>query len=167
VLEVSVRDDTDPEVLFATLDGLVGRLGGAIEPARSAAALGVDHEIMEGTGAVQLFYCLRRVPALTHEQFSDYWRNQLVKHTTKTPMKAGYRQVHADPELTIRAAKAAGVEIDDIDGVALEWYPDMPSFSTAVAWSDQPTAPSIEAETEMSDIGRAIAVLTYAPASRP
>jgi hypothetical protein len=143
VLEVSVPDGTDP--------------------ARSAAVLGVDHTIIEGSGALQLFYCLRRVPALTHEQFSAYWLNQLVEHTTKTPGKSAYRQLHADPDLTLRASKAAGVAIDDVDGVALEWYPDMASFWSAVGWANEPDAGVIQAETQMSDFSRALSILGYGP----
>jgi hypothetical protein len=163
VLEVSVPDGTDPARLLDGLDGLVDRLGGAADPARSAAVLGVDHTIIEGSGALQLFYCLRRVPALTHEQFSAYWLNQLVEHTTKTPGKSAYRQLHADPDLTLRASKAAGVAIDDVDGVALEWYPDMASFWSAVGWANEPDAGVIQAETQMSDFSRALSILGYGP----
>jgi hypothetical protein len=163
VLEVSIGEETDPARLFDRLDGLADRLGSALDRSRSAAAFGEDLPIIDGGGALQLWYCLRRVPALSHEQFSAYWRNQLIEHTTKTPGKSGYRQLHADPELTIQAAKAAGVAIDDVDGVALEWYPDLASFWLALRWADQPDAGVIQAETQMSDFGRALSMLGYTP----
>jgi hypothetical protein len=97
---------------------------------------------------------------LTHEEFSDFWLHQLTKHTRTTPGKSGYRQVHADPELTRSAAEAAGVSIDDVDGIALEWYPDLTSFGLALAWADRPRAENIEAEEQMSDIERALAMLS-------
>jgi hypothetical protein len=151
----------DPGVLLDAIDGLVDRLDSVVDPARSAAVLGVDHPIIDGTGSVQLFYCLYRVPELTHEQFSQFWRNQLVEHTLKTPRKSAYRQVHADPNLTVRAAKAAGVRIDDIDGVALEWYPDLAGLFVAIDWASQPHSEVIKAETQMTDFRRAMAILTY------
>ncbi len=161
VLEVSVADESDATALIDRLDGLVDRLGASVDPAQSAAVVGIDHTIIAGSGALQLFYCLRRVRALTHEQFSAYWLNQLVEHTTKTPGKSAYRQLHADPDLTTRAAKAAGVAIDDVDGVALEWYPDMASFWSAISWANEPDAGVIQAETQMSDFGRALSMLGY------
>jgi hypothetical protein len=170
VLEISVPDgsgaggpDAGPGDLLHAIDGLVDRLGGVVDPARSAAVLGVDHRIIDGTGPVQLFYCLYRVPELSHEQFSQFWRNQLVEHTLNTPRKSAYRQVHADPDLTAEASEAAGVGINDIDGVALEWYPDLAGLFVAMDWASQPNAEVITAETQMSDFRRAMAILTYGP----
>ncbi len=162
-VEIGVDDDMDLDRLLAAASGLVGRLGPAVDPARSAAVLGIEHVIIEGEGPLELFYCLRRVPSLTHEQFSSFWRNELVRHTSKTPRKSAYSQMHADPELTVRAAKAVGVAIDDVDGVALEWYPDLQSMWVAIDWANEPRAQVIEAETQMSDFSRAMAMLSYSP----
>ena len=151
--EVSVPDDTDPDVVLDAIEGFVDRLG-SVDPARSAAAFGLDYPIMDGEGALQIFVCLRRVPALSHEQFCDYWLNDLVKHTTKTPGKTAYRQLHADPLLTTRAAKAAGVEIDDVDGVALEFYPAAEGLYAATDWASQPDSAMIRSEAQMIDFGR-------------
>ncbi len=164
VVEVCAAEDTDPALLLARLDGLAGRLGPAVDRSRSAVVYGVDHTIIEGTGALQLFYCLRRVPTLSHEQFSAFWLNQLVEHTSKTPGKSGYRQLHADPELTVLAAGAAGLAIDDLDGVALEWYPDLAGFWSALHWADQPDSGVIRAESQMTDFSRALSILAYGPA---
>jgi hypothetical protein len=87
--------------------------------------------------------------------------HQLVEHTTKTPGKSAYRQLHADPELTERAAKVIGVDIDDVDGVALEFYPDMDRMYAASDWADAPDAPIVNAENQMIDFTRALAILTY------
>jgi hypothetical protein len=119
---------------------------------------------MEGTGSLQLFVGLRRVPTATHEQFCDWWLNELVVHTTKTPGKSAYRQLHADPQLTIEASKAAGVEIDDLDGVALEFYPDIKQFYSAVEWANQPRAAIVEAENQMIAFDGTLAIVTYAAA---
>jgi hypothetical protein len=160
-LEFSVPEGTDPEPLFGMLGGLVDRLGPSVDPSRSAAVFGADHLIFHGDGPVQLFCCLYRAPTLTQEKFSDSWLHQLVEHTTKTPGKTAYRQVHADKDLTARAAQASGVAIDDIDGVALEWYPDAASLWAASDWADQPGAPIVQAETQLIDFSRTGAIVVY------
>ena len=164
VLELSVPLDRGPDVLIDAIGGLAGRLGPVFDPTRSAAALGVDHPITDGGGALQIFVCLRRMPDTTHDQFCDYWRNDLVEHTTKTPGKTGYRQLHADPVLTSRAARAAGVEIDDVDGVALEFYPDVAGLYAATDWASQPGSAMIRSESQMIDFARG-GIVGYA--SRP
>jgi hypothetical protein len=154
VLEISVPIETGPDVLIEAVDGLAGRLGSRFDPTRSAAALGVDHPITDGGGALQIFVCLRRMPGTTHDEFCDYWRNDLVQHTTKTPGKTGYRQLHADPALTSLAARATGVEIDDVDGVALEFYPDVAGLYAATDWASQPGSAMIRSESQMIDFTR-------------
>jgi hypothetical protein len=72
------------------------------------------------------------------------------------------RQVHADSELSAAAAEAIGVAIDDIDGVALEWYPDLAKLWAASDWADQPGAPIVRAEIQLLDFSRARAILAYA-----
>ena len=162
VLEVSLVDESAADVMLDSIDGLVQRLGDTVDPARSAAVLGIDHPISAGSGPVQLFVCLRRVQG-SHEEFCDWWLHQLVEHTTKTPGKSGYRQLHGDPRLSARAAEAAGVMIDDFDGVALEFYPDLKRFYSAVEWANQPNAAIVQAETQMIDFARAMAIMTYDP----
>jgi len=163
VLELSVPVDTDPGLLIDRLGGFAERFGSAIEPSRSAAVFGVDHLIFDGDGPVQLFCCLYRATALTPAQFSEGWRHQLIEHTIHTPGKSAYRQVHADPDLTRRAALAAGVAIDDMDGVALEWYPDVARLWAASDWANQPGAPIVQAETQVIDFSRARSILAYTP----
>jgi hypothetical protein len=160
-IEVTLPAGAAPEPLLSAIGGLSDRLGTALEPSRSAAVFGPDHPIVPGVGAVRLFVCLHRTPGLTLEEFLDWWLNQLIAHTTKTPGKSAYRQLHTDRDLTHRAAKAAGVGIDDVDGVALEWYPDLERLYSAVDWADQPNAPIIQAETQAIDFARAKAILTY------
>ena len=154
VLEVTLPEGADPEELLAAVTGLVDRLQTPIDVAGSAAVLGIDHEMMPGTAPLRLFVCLRRVPRVSHDVFADWWLNTLIEHTSKTPGKVAYRQFHADPDLTARAVKATGVVIDDIDGVALEFYPDLARLSTAVEWANQPGAPITAVEIQMIDFDR-------------
>jgi EthD domain len=162
VLEISIPDDSDPKVVLDAIDGLASRLAPAVDPQRSAAAFGADYPIVDGEGALQVFVCLRRMPGLSHDQFCDYWRNDLVKHTTKTPGKTAYRQLHADPALTARAATAAGVAIDDVDGVALEFYPAVEGLYLATDWANQPNSAMTQSEAQMIDFGRG-AIVGYSP----
>jgi hypothetical protein len=61
-------------------------------------------------------------------------------------------------------SKAAGAEIDDLDGVALEFYPDIERFYSAVEWANQPRAAIVEAETQMIAFDATLAIVTYAAA---
>jgi hypothetical protein len=161
VLEVTLPEGADPEELLTAVTGLADRLETPIDVAGSAAVLGIDHEMMPGTAPLRLFACLRRVPRVTHDVFADWWLNTLIAHTSKTPGKVAYRQLHADPDLTARAVKATGVGIDDLDGIALEFYPDLAGLSTAVEWASQPGAPVAAAEIQMIDFGRG-GIVSYA-----
>jgi hypothetical protein len=161
VVEVTLAEGVDPELVVAAVEGLVDRLGVPVDSARSAAVLGVDHNLMDGQGALRLFVCLRRVPRLTHDEFCDFWLNQLIEHTSQTPGKAGYRQLHADVDLTSRVTKAAGFGIDDVDGMALEFYPDLASLSLAVEWANQPNAAVTAAEGRLIDFEYG-GIITYA-----
>jgi hypothetical protein len=161
VLEVTLPEGADPEELLAAVTGLADRLKTPIDVAGSAAVLGIDHEMMPGAAPLRLFVCLRRVPRVTHDVFADWWLNTLIEHTSKTPGKVAYRQLHADPDLTARAVKATGVGIDDIDGVALEFYPDLARLSTAVEWASQPGATITSVEIQMIDFDRG-GIVAYA-----
>jgi hypothetical protein len=162
VLELRVADDVDPHRIVSVLDGLGDRLGPGVDSSRSATVMGTDHVLIDGGGAVQLFYCLRRVPEMSRAAFNDYWLHQLTKHTSKTPRKTGYRQVHADPAFTTAAARSIGVMIDDFDGVALEWYQDFDGLLTATKWAGT-TPDVVEAETRMIDFAAARSMLSYSP----
>jgi hypothetical protein len=161
VIELRMPDGTDPDDVIGALAGLVGRLVAVVDSARSCVVMGFEYTVIVGEGPVQLFYCLRRIPSITHEQFSDYWRNTLVEETTKTPTKTGYRQLHADLELSSRAASAMDLGIDDYDGVALEWYPTVDGFLEAVSWASDPDAAIIASESNINDFGAATAMLAY------
>jgi hypothetical protein len=162
VMEVHLPEAADPEVVVSALGGLCERLGPAVQPAKSAVVVGVNHLVIDGWGPLRLFYCLRRPATLSHQEFCDFWLGRLVEHTRRTPRKSGYRQLHADPDLTARASAAAGLAVDDVDGIALEWYPDVEGLWVASRWAADPDVPLIATEATMNDFRRALAVLTYA-----
>jgi hypothetical protein len=163
VLEIRAPDEVDPRTIVNALEGLSDRFGSIVDGTRSCALMGTEHAVIAGTGPVLLFYCFRRRPPVTHDEFIDYWKNKLVEQTTKTPAKTGYIQLHVDPELSHLAAEAAGFAIDDYDGVALEWYPDMRGFMTAVKWASEPDAAIIESEANINDFVSSMALVSYLP----
>jgi hypothetical protein len=166
VLEIGLPPGADAALLIDTAASIAGELGSSIDPARSTAVVGVEHQIIRGTGEIQLYYCLRRIPRLTHAEFSDYWLNSFTRHSRHTPGKAGYHQLHADEALTIEANAAAGFAIDDVDGVALEWFPDFPAFSLAIDHGREKTeagAAFMGGERQMNDFARAMSMISYVP----
>jgi hypothetical protein len=161
VLEVQVPDEVGTERLIDCFEGMVAHLDADVDLTRSCALIGVEHTIIEGDGPVQLFYAFRRIPSISHEDFVDYWLHRLVRETSKTPGKSGYRQLHADCELSGRLARSVGVAIDDFDGVALEWYPSVEDLMTAVRWASEPKAAIIESESNINDFKSSLAMLAY------
>src|SRR5688500_4551697 len=102
--EIGLPPGNSAAVLIDAAGSIAGALGAAIDATRSAAVVGVEHQIISGSGEIQLFYCLRRIPTLSHAAFSDYWLNSFTRHSRHTPGKAGYHQLHADEALTVAAA---------------------------------------------------------------
>ncbi len=163
VLEIQVDDPVDHGAVTGALDGLADRLGPAIDRGSSCVVAGTADTIIAGGGPVQLFYCFRRLGSISHDEFSGYWRHRLVEHTTKTPSKTGYQQLHVDLALSSALARAVGVSVDDFDGVALEWYPDVEGLMTAVRWASEPDAAIIRSESNINDFSTATAMVAYVP----
>jgi hypothetical protein len=143
--------------------------GDAIDRSRSAAVAGTDVVILEGEGPVRLIYGMRRKSGTSHAEFCRYWEKRHTSVTRITPGVAGYRQLHADPDASKRAAEAAGVGLHDIDGVALHWYPSVHDFASVVALVG-PLVPSADApvpfreqalssERRFSDLTRTTAIV--------
>ena len=128
VLEVTSPQPISPSALA----GLADRLGSLIDPSRSTVHVGIDHRLMDGGGAIELFFGLRSVPDASRGEFHEWWLHQLVAHTMHTPGKTGYRQVHADAVAGAALADAAGLPFEDLDGVAVEIYPDLTEFFRAI-----------------------------------
>jgi hypothetical protein len=160
-IEVKVPDDEPAIKVINALDGLVGRLGSCVDASKSCALIGTEHTIFNGDGPLHLVYAFRAVGGVTHDDFLQYWRNSLVEHTTKTPGKTGYRQLHVDLGLSAQLARAVGVAIDDFDGVALEWYPTVADFMAAVDWASEPQAGIIESESNINDFKSSRALVAY------
>jgi hypothetical protein len=155
--------------LLGCLEEIREAAGYLIDQARSAALAGTDVMILKGNGPVRLVYGMRRRAGTTHRDFCRFWEKHYTSVTRFTPGLAGYCQLHGDPEASEKAARAAGVDLHDIDGVALHWYRSLEDFESAVALVG-PLVPhagapvpfkeqALEAERQFSDLGRAIAIV--------
>ena len=133
VLEAAVPGAGDWGRLFDLARAAGEQLSGVIDPARSAAIAGVEHDIVPGEMPILLVYALRRLPTLTHEGFSDYWLHHHADFGRRIQAGRGYRQLHGDLEASSELAAAAGVAIDDLDGIAEAAYPDLQVFLEVMA----------------------------------
>jgi hypothetical protein len=126
-------DGTDPLDLIAAAKGLAERSGGIVDSARSVAVAGREFLVRPGGGAIQIHFCLRRLPSLTTQQFREIWAGEFAAEARKVPHVTGYRQVEVDEQWARAASEATGLGIHDVDGVAVEWFLDDAEFSNAVA----------------------------------
>lgn len=149
----------EPTVMRSLVMGVAARLGADVDPASSALVAGEEHTIFPGDRPVLLIYALRRLPALTHEQFCDHWLHRHAEFARPTQEHRGYRQFHADPEWSARLAGAAGVAIADIDGVAEASYADVADFQDVMS-RPEVAADAMEDERRFIDHARSAGVLT-------
>jgi hypothetical protein len=130
VLELGVPDDTGDEPLIAAAGALGPQLTGIIDPTRSAVLLGQEYLFRNRQGPFQLFRIHRRKKVLTTEQYSDHMRKVHSIYGMLVPGAPGYRQLHRHHASTLAAAEAAGVAINDIDGIAQLIFPEADSIRT-------------------------------------
>jgi hypothetical protein len=158
VLEAGVPDGSAPEVLLDAVDGLGAELEDWVDPAASAALLGTEHAIVPGDGQVAIVFPLRRLATLTESGFKDYWLNTHADVGRAVPGLRGYRQFHADPELSKAAAARAGFGVSDFDGVAEGYYADRAEF-TKVMSQPEVVQTALEDERRFIDHSRSPASL--------
>jgi hypothetical protein len=158
-VEVAGPDSVDWADLVDALAGASDRLGSEVDPGRSAAVVGVEHDIVPGDLPVLLVYALRRLPSPTHEGFSDYWLGHHAEFGRRLQDGRGYRQFHADHELSVMAAESAGLSVSDLDGVAEASFPDVETFLDLMA-RPEVAADAMEDEKRFIDHSRSAGVLT-------
>jgi len=159
VVELNAPEPGALPDLVGSLSEIRASAGALIDPARTAAVAGTDVVIVDGTGPVHLVYGMRRKAGTSHEDFSRYWEQQHTTVARFTPGLAGYRQLHADPALSKAAAVAAGVDLFDVDGVALEWFATLPDFCSAVGAPVDFKERAKSSEGQFNDIERATAIV--------
>jgi hypothetical protein len=162
LLEVAAMGDHGADDLVPVVAGLADRCGPWLAPDRSAAVFGTEHVIVAGDEPLMLAMALQRRADLSSEEFHDYW---LTKHAAlgrAVPGSQGYRQLHADPELSRQAATSAGVGGHDFEGVAIAFYADEPAFF-AIMGNTEVTEPLMADEQKFIDHARSAMVIGYAP----
>ena len=127
---VAALDVTTTRGAQALLDALAGvdkKLTTSFDPARSTVVAGVEHTIDAGEGDLGLFFCMKPKPGMTVDEFHQYWRHVHAPHHAHRN-GLGYRQLHADAELTGEVATMLGLTDFGYRGVAdavLESVPGM------------------------------------------
>jgi hypothetical protein len=152
VIELS-GEDLDQVALASAFEGVGPRLEDWVVPERSAAVAGTEHTFVEGSQPLRIVMGLRRLETLTSPAFHDYWLNTHGELGRKVPGSQGYRQFHADAEASARLAAAAGVAVDDFEGVAEAYFTDMDAFM-AVMSRPEIVEPLLEDERRFIDHSR-------------
>jgi hypothetical protein len=163
VFELNAADRGSLPGLVSAMEEFRLSAGHLVDRAKSAAVAGTDVVVVEGKGPVHLVYGMRRKADTSHEEFSRFWEQQHTTVAKFTPGLAGYRQLHADPELSKAAADAAGVDLYDVDGVALEWFAALPDFCSAVGAPVDFKERAKSSEGQFNDIERATAIVVANP----
>jgi hypothetical protein len=127
IFEAAAADMTWDQLIQA-VDGLGDRLGGLLNLAKSAVIAGTEHVIIPGEQPLMIIFALRRLDALSSEEFHDYWLRKHSQVALNVPNLKGYKQFHADPAATARAAEALGVGINDFEGTAEGSYESLDDF---------------------------------------
>ena len=85
---------------------------------------------------LKLVFCLRRLPALSRDEFQRYWREThapLVRRHADALGIERYVQVHASHDDLGAALRASRGAPEPYDGVAELWWKDRASFEAALA----------------------------------
>jgi hypothetical protein len=157
-IDVTSEGD-DPMDLIAAAKGLAGRSNGVVDRHRSVAVAGREFLVRPGDGTVQIHFCLRRLPSLTTDDFRAIWGGEFAAEARQVAHVTGYRQVEVDAEWARAASEATGLDVDDVDGVAVEWFVDDASFAQAVA---ETTADSgiVRVGQRLMDMTRSLSLLS-------
>ncbi len=121
-------EEMDLGDLVSAVKDVGTRLGDWIDPVRSAAIAGMEHVIVPGSQRLELVFALRRLPALSPEQFRDHWLNVHAEIARGIGALQGYRQFHADDQHSEAAAASAGVGVADFEGAAEAYYQNSEAF---------------------------------------
>jgi hypothetical protein len=145
--------------LIAAAKGLAERADGVVAPHRSVAVAGREFLVRPGGGSVQIHFCLRRLPTLTTDQFRTLWAGEFAAQARNVPHVTGYRQIEVDGQWARAASDATGLDIVDVDGVAVEWFLDDSEFAQAVA---ETTADSgiVKVGQRLMDMSRSLSLLS-------
>jgi hypothetical protein len=116
--------------LIKAVDGVGGRLGGAVDASRSAAIAGSELVIVPGRAPFQFVYPMHHLTTKSPDEFRGYWLHEHldVSRRNGNVGRIRFRQFHGWPPATAAASQAAGLGIDDLDGAAIGFYDEPEQF---------------------------------------
>jgi hypothetical protein len=115
----AIRVDTTggPDELIDAVTALAPALRPPVDPARSAVVAGTVHTLDPGDGDLGLLFCMKAKGGMSLAEFHDYWLNEHAEqHAHRSGL--GYRQLHADPDLSAKIAAVVGFGETRYAGVA-------------------------------------------------
>lgn len=110
---------------------------------------------------IKLVTCLRRLPSLSLEEFSDHWRDHHAKLLVgNRPIRryVQYHRIENDPVYEAMS-QAEGATVEPYDGASIIWWDDVQTMEDDLANSPEVTA-AAEDEKYFIDVGRSVACLT-------
>ena len=115
--------------LIDSIKGLGGKIELLIDQSNSAALVGKEHIIVEGTEALFLNMLLRRPKKWSRADWHAHWLDHHAAEV-KENIKGleGYRQFHADEDASRKASKETKVDIYDYEGTAEGYYSSLEKF---------------------------------------
>lgn len=144
-------EDLPFETLVTAVAGLGDRLQPFVDTTCSAAIVGTERIIIPGSQRLLLVMALRRLPKFSPEEFHAFWLNEHAGEVSQSVSDLqGYRQFHADESATQAAARATGVAIDDLDGAAEGYFPNIEVFLDIMA------RPEVAADAGFIDHSRSV-----------
>lgn len=111
---------------------------------------------------IKLVYCLKRIPALSREEFQKYWRENhapLVKERAETLGIKRYVQLHTiDSGFDAALRGSRGSEEEAYDGVAELWWESTESMASSAASEEGRKASRelLEDEAKFIDFSRSV-----------
>ncbi len=153
VFQVEADEKASWDEIMKPVAGIAERLGSRLNAKQSAAIAGTEHIIVPGIYSIMLVMALQKLPSLTSEEFHDYWLNKHAKVALKVPGLQGYRQIHADRDASIEAARTAGVAIDNFEGHVESHYKCIEDFVKVLS-QPEVTIDAIEDERKFIDHSR-------------
>ena len=118
---VQLRSDGATTPLVNRLAEIAEQLDTWIDKSRSVVLIGEEIKITIGDGPVLIVMPLRRLPALSHEQFMSHW---FERHADLGEAVEGvrYRQNHVDYAATNTLAERLGFNFEPLDGLTESYF---------------------------------------------
>jgi hypothetical protein len=131
-VETSLFSAGDPALPAAALRDILDRIGPLISRDESSVICGNRHLLLPMQGPYMMIFALRRLPALSHEAFMDYWYNRHGKLVANSKRDRGgsYYQLHADAEMTWQLAGNSGFTLEPFDGHAGGWMRNLEKLTS-------------------------------------